>query len=175
MTRVVIALGANLGDRLANLRAAVHVLQVSGVAVDTWSSVWETPPVPADQPAFLNAVIAGETALDPEPLLDLLKQIEWERGRRPSRRWGPRPIDLDILFYGDSAYESERLTIPHPRIAERGFVLVPLAEVVSDPLPVIGRTALELLAQVNTEGIIRIGEALAGKERGPAEMGEAPR
>lgn len=155
MTCVVIALGSNLGDRAANLRAAVRELESQGVTIDARSAIWETPPVPAGQPPFLNAVVAGETALEPEPLLDVLKCIEWDLGRRPGRRWGPRPIDLDILFWGDSRHESDRLTIPHPRIAERAFVLAPLAEVIRGPLPVFGRAALELLAETSAEGIVR--------------------
>lgn len=160
MTRVVIALGSNLGDRAANLRAAVRELGAQRVTVEAGSSIWETPPVPADQPRYLNAVVAGETDLDPERLLDVLKHIEWQLGRRPSRRWGPRPIDLDILLYGDSAYESERLTIPHQRLAERAFVLAPLSEVIRGPLPVLGRSALELLAETDAEGLVRTSLSL---------------
>ena len=89
MTRIVVALGSNLGDRAANLRAAILELEEQGVTIDARSSIWETPPVPTDQPRYLNAVIAGETALDPEPLLDVLKHIEWQLGRRPSRRGRP--------------------------------------------------------------------------------------
>lgn len=160
MTRVVIALGSNLGDRKANLRAAVRELQAQGMTIAARSSIWETPPIPADQPSYLNAVVAGDTAFEPEPLLDLLKHIEWQLGRRPSRRWGPRPIDLDILFWGDSPFESGRLTIPHTRIAERAFVLAPLAEVVRGPLPVLGRSAVELLAETGTEGLVRTSLSL---------------
>lgn len=160
MTRVVIALGSNLGDRAANLRAALRELDARGVSIDARSSIWETPPVPGDQPRYLNAVVASETALEPEPLLDLLKHIEWQLGRRPSRRWGPRPIDLDLLFWGDSRYESERLVVPHPRIAERAFVLAPLAEVLRGPLPILGRPALDLLAETSSEGLVRTSLAL---------------
>ena len=157
MTRVVVALGSNLGDRAANLSRALGELDRRGVKVTKWSSIWETAPVPADQPSYLNAAIVGETVLDPEPLLELLKAIERELGRQPGRRWGPREIDLDILFFGDERYESESLVIPHLRIAERGFVLAPLAEVLDGPLPVLGRSAKELLEEVGTEGIERTG------------------
>ncbi len=160
MTRVVIALGSNLGDRLGNLRAAVRLLAERGVAVIAASSIWETAPVPADQPPFLNAVVTAETALAPEDLLTALKAIEHELGRRPTRHWGPRPADLDILFYGESTVASEALTIPHPRIAERSFVLAPLAEVMPGPLPVLGRPALELLVAVGTTGLARTPHAL---------------
>lgn len=146
MTEVVIALGSNLGDRLGNLRAAVAQMEDEGVAVTRRSSVWETAPVPADQPRFLNAVIAGETELTPQELLAVLKRIEHALGRRPSRHWGPRPADLDILFYGELVLTTPDLVIPHPRIAERGFVLAPLSEVVTGPLAVLGKSAVELLA-----------------------------
>jgi 2-amino-4-hydroxy-6-hydroxymethyldihydropteridine diphosphokinase len=171
VTRAVIALGSNLGDRLKNLRDAVSLLRRAGVAADACSSIWETDPVPPDQPRFLNAVVAGETPLAPEQLLDTLKRIESEMGRTEGRRWGPRTIDLDILFYGEISYESERLTIPHPRIAERAFVLAPLAEVISDPLPVLNMRASYLLERVGTEPVRRTAEALAS---GPtsAEVGE---
>ena len=161
MTAVVIALGSNLGDRLANLQAAVAALPAAGVTVERFSSVWETAPVPADQPSFLNAVVAGVTALEPQALLKALKQIEHDLGRRPGRRWGPRPLDLDILFYGSEAISTPALAIPHPRIAERAFVLAPLAEIVRGKLPVIGRSASDLLEEVGQEGVTRTSFALS--------------
>lgn len=157
MAAVVIALGSNLGDRLANLRAAVAGLKERGVTVRRCSSVWETDPVPPGQPVFLNAVVAGETDLDPLDLLSLLKTIEQEMGRTEGARWGPRPIDLDILFYDDLRMDSEALTIPHPRLGERAFVLAPLAEVVSGPLPVLGRSAADLLDTLDAAGVSLIG------------------
>ncbi|PFG73994.1 2-amino-4-hydroxy-6-hydroxymethyldihydropteridine diphosphokinase [Tepidiforma thermophila] len=156
MTRVAIALGSNLGDRLGNLRAAVAALEEAGVAVVRRSFAWETPPVPADQPPFLNAAVLAETDLPPASLLAALKGIEHALGRRPGRRWGPRPIDLDILFYGDLRLETPDLTIPHPRIAERAFVLAPLAEILEDPLPVLGASALELLQTTGLQGARRL-------------------
>ena len=155
MTRVVIALGSNLGDRAANLRRSVEEVEGAGVTISGRSSIWETAPVPADQPRFLNAVIVGEAALEAEELLAVLKRIERDLGRRPGRRWGPREIDLDTLFFGDCRYESGALVIPHPRIAERGFVLAPLAEVLDGPLPGLGRSAEDLLAEVGSVGIVR--------------------
>ncbi|WP_322796056.1 2-amino-4-hydroxy-6-hydroxymethyldihydropteridine diphosphokinase, partial [Tepidiforma sp.] len=104
---------------------------------------------------FLNAAVLAETDLPPHDLLALLKRIEHDLGRRPGRRWGPRPIDLDILFYGDLRLDAEDLTIPHPRIAERAFVLAPLAEVLPGPLPVLGQTAADLLAQTGLQGAVR--------------------
>lgn len=160
MTAVVLALGSNLGDRAANLRAAVAQLEARGVDVQRRSSVWETPPVPADQPAFLNAAVAGETVLSARELLTVAKAIERELGRRPGRRWGPRPIDIDILFHGDGATTEVDLDVPHPRIAERAFVLVPLTEVTDGPLPVLGESAAVLLARQDATGIVRTDEAL---------------
>jgi dihydropteroate synthase len=150
----VIALGSNLGDRLGNLRAAVRALEATGaVEVARRSSVWETAPVPADQPPFLNAVVAGPTHIGPRELLATLKRIEHDLGRRPERRWGPRPIDLDILFHGDGRIDLPDLQVPHVRILERSFVLAPLAEVLSGRLPVLGVTAIEVLNAIGTEGL----------------------
>ena len=160
MTIVCLALGANLGDRLANLRSAVAMLEQAGLHVTARSEVWETAPVPTDQPAYLNAAVVAETGLAPLELLALAKRIERDLGRRPSRRWGPRPADLDILFYGDLALESEALTIPHPRIAERPFVLAPLSDVWTGPLPVLGKTVAELLTVVGLDGAWRTGDRL---------------
>jgi 2-amino-4-hydroxy-6-hydroxymethyldihydropteridine diphosphokinase len=152
---VVLALGSNLGDRAGNLRRACALLAGGGVVLERCSHAWETPPVPADQPAFLNAAVSGQTALGAPELLALAKTIERELGRRPNRHWGPRPIDIDILFYDDARISSEDLTVPHPRIAERGFVLAPLAEAWPGPLPVLGVRALDLLARVGNEGLRR--------------------
>jgi 2-amino-4-hydroxy-6-hydroxymethyldihydropteridine diphosphokinase len=155
VTAVVISLGSNLGDRLANLRAAVQLLGEGGIAVTASSSVWETAPVPADQPAFLNAVVTAETDLSPHDLLAALKRIEHALGRRPERRWGPRPADLDILFYGNKSVHTPALVIPHPAIAQRSFVLAPLSEVLTGPLPLLGQSATQLLALVGHAGLAR--------------------
>ena len=160
MTRVVIALGSNMGDRLGHLRAAVEALGRAGVVVGARSGVWETAPVGPEQPDYLNAVVVAETALEPEVLLAELKRIEREAGRVVGERWGPRPLDLDILFFGDVVVDSEVLTVPHPRIGERAFVLAPLAEVVDGPLPVLGKRAAVLLERVGSEGVRRTGESL---------------
>jgi 2-amino-4-hydroxy-6-hydroxymethyldihydropteridine diphosphokinase len=155
MTAVYLALGSNLGDRLANLRAAVAELEERGIAVTARSAVWETPPVPADQPPFLNAALAAETSLEPNALLRELKAIEHALGRRPGPRWGPRPIDIDILFLGGERIETPELTVPHPRIAERAFVLAPLSDIVRGPLPVLGRSPVELLGSIGLQGATR--------------------
>ena len=160
MAVVVLALGSNLGARLENLRAAVAMLGEGRVEITARSSAWETAPLPADQPLFLNAVVCGETDTRPLELLRLAKAIEHRLGRRPGRRWGPRPIDIDLLFYGEERLDTDELTIPHPRIAERGFILAPLAEVWPGRLPVLGARAIDLLEGVGMEGMVRTGAAL---------------
>lgn len=129
MSRCVIALGSNLGDRLGNLQAALAALLERSVVIERRSSVWESDPLPAEQPRFLNAAAVLETTFTPRKLLTVLKDVERALGRRPAERWGPRPIDLDILYYGDEQVETVDLTIPHPRTLERPFVLAPLVEV----------------------------------------------
>jgi 2-amino-4-hydroxy-6-hydroxymethyldihydropteridine diphosphokinase len=126
-----LGLGSNVGDRRANLQAAVDALPRHGVSVLASSCVYDTEPVGEvlDQPEFLNAVVRVETALDPEALLDACKAVERELGRAAGGvRHGPRPIDVDVLLLGDVAYESERLTLPHAEVTSRRFVLVPLLE-----------------------------------------------
>ena len=128
MPEVFLALGANLGDRRQNLRAAARAL-AEFVGEIRASSLYESVPVGVtDQPLFLNAVLVGRTELAAEALLDRTQEIEIALGRRPGPRWGPRPIDIDLLLYGDAAIETPRLTVPHPRMHERGFVLRPLAD-----------------------------------------------
>ena len=141
-----LGLGSNVGDRRANLQAAVDAL-ARRVTVLASSSVYETAPVGEvlDQPDFLNACLRIETELDPESLLDACKAVERELGREPGGpRHGPRPIDVDLLRLGDTTHESERLRLPHPETTSRRFVLVPLYELDPD-LPGIG-DALTALA-----------------------------
>ena len=156
---VYIALGTNLGDRLANLQAALRSLPPA-VTVTDESHVYETPPWGyEDQPAFLNMVVKAETNLEPEPLLEYLKQLEVQLGREQKFRWGPRLIDLDILFYDDLVLDSPPLVIPHPRLHERAFVLVPLMDVAPDFVhPVLNRSISKLLADVDTTGIARFDD-----------------
>ena len=131
MTTGYLGLGSNVGDRLGHLRAAVEALGEHGVEVDARSSVYETEPVGEilDQPDFLNAAVRIATELEPEALLDACKAIEVERGRMfAGPRHGPRPLDVDLLLLGELVLESERLTLPHPQVTSRRFVLVPLLE-----------------------------------------------
>ncbi|WP_123043823.1 2-amino-4-hydroxy-6-hydroxymethyldihydropteridine diphosphokinase [Cohnella candidum] len=131
MKLAYVALGANLGDREASLSEALRrMAAVPGVRVLGISGVYETDPVGyADQPAFLNMAAAVETELAPAELLRTLLAIEKDMGRVRDIRWGPRTIDLDLLLYEGARMESEELTLPHPRMGERAFVLVPLKDV----------------------------------------------
>ncbi len=157
MTRsVYIALGSNLpsssGDRLATLAAAVERLAaVPGVAVAALSWAYETDPIPPGQPTYLNAAAELTTSLAPQALLEAAQSVERSLGRNRMQetRWGPRTIDIDLLLDGESLIESPGLTVPHPRLSERAFVLVPLAEIaalVHDPRTGISvRSLLERL------------------------------
>jgi 2-amino-4-hydroxy-6-hydroxymethyldihydropteridine diphosphokinase len=126
-----LGLGSNVGDRAAHLRAAIEALPAHGVEVEAISSPYETEPVGEvlDQPDFLNAAIRIRTELDPEPLLEVCKAIEVEQGRMlAASRHSPRPLDIDLLLLGDIELTTERLTLPHPEVTSRRFVLAPLLE-----------------------------------------------
>ena len=126
-----LGLGSNVGDREEHLRAAIRLLGEHGVEVDATSTTYETEPVGeiTEQPDFLNAAIRIRTDLEPEELLDLCKAIEAERGRLfAGPRHGPRPLDIDLLLLGDLQLSTERLTLPHPQVTSRRFVLAPLLE-----------------------------------------------
>jgi len=128
--RVYLSLGANLGDREANLRAAIRALPAAGVRVERISSLYETEPVDyLEQPWFLNCVVAGETSLEALQLLRVLHEIEAGMGSKKEFSKGPRLLDIDILLYGDATISTTELQVPHPRMLERKFVLVPLAEI----------------------------------------------
>jgi 2-amino-4-hydroxy-6-hydroxymethyldihydropteridine diphosphokinase len=153
MTLIHIALGGNMGDRMANLEAAIAAL-APDVAMLNRSPIYETDPkYVTDQPRFLNMALAAETELDGPSLLAFLKDIEQRLGRGPGERNGPRPIDLDIVFFGDDVIDLPDLTVPHPRLAERAFVLRPLADIASAIIhPVTGLGVGEMLAALDDDG-----------------------
>ena len=147
MKRVYLSLGSNIGDREGNLRKAVERLAAQEIRVLHASRIYETEPVDyKDQAWFLNQVVEAETALFPMQLLTRIGRVERELGRRRTVRNGPRTIDIDILFYGLATVETARLEIPHPRIAQRRFVLAPLAELAPDLRhPVTHRSVRQML------------------------------
>src|ERR1019366_3974720 len=151
---VYLALGSNLGDRRGNLAAALQQLR-EVVTIETVSSVYETEPVGYfEQPRFLNIACCGKTALSAQDLLHYTQTIEVAIGRQPTLRNGPRPIDIDILLFDDLHIHDDSLTIPHPRMNERAFVLFPLAEISPNVVdPITGQTARELLEHVSQEGV----------------------
>jgi 2-amino-4-hydroxy-6-hydroxymethyldihydropteridine diphosphokinase len=153
VTRVYIALGSNLGDRLGNLEKAIAMLAPAVTVVER-SPIYDTDPkYVTDQPRFLNMVLAAETELDPPALLALLKDIEASLGRTPGERFGPRPIDLDIVFFGEEIVDLPQLTVPHPRLAERAFVLRPLADIAPAlPDPASGATVAQMLESLDDDG-----------------------
>lgn len=157
--RVYLGLGSNLGDRVARLRAALDALRAADVEIEAVSSVYDTPPwgVTA-QPRFANIVAVARSRLGPFVLLGLVKTIEAEAGRDPgAERWSARPLDIDILLIEGEVVDSESLNVPHVRMHERGFVLVPLVEVAPAARhPLFGLTARELLEElpaIEREGI----------------------
>lgn len=151
---IYLALGTNLGSRSLNLVRACAALK-KFVSVSRVSHIYETPPWGiTDQPAFLNQVLEVTTELPPQELLTTVKQIEVDLGRVPAERYGPRLIDIDILLYGSQAVNTENLVIPHPRMNERAFVLVPLNELIPDVVPPgLEQTVSELLAGIDVSGI----------------------
>jgi 2-amino-4-hydroxy-6-hydroxymethyldihydropteridine diphosphokinase len=162
MARALIALGGNVGDVRATFRKAItNICAMAQAALLARSSDYATPPWGEEEQArFVNACIEVETSLDPHALLFILHEVERKFGRKreKERRWGPRTLDLDLIAYDDVAIDKPELTLPHPRLFERAFVLVPLAEIAPDRL-ISGRRIAEALADVSTDGIERLPDA----------------
>ena len=154
---VYLALGSNLGNRRLNLKTAINNLTPQ-MKLKKKSYVYETPPWGfADQPAFLNQVVIVETYEEPKRLLKHIKRLEIALGRIPNFKNGPRLIDIDILFYDDLILDTVPLVIPHPRLHERAFVLVPLADIAPDLVhPVLHKSVKEMLADINSMEVIRV-------------------
>ncbi len=143
---VHIGIGSNMGDRQANCRNAIERLKDKGIVIKKASSMYETQPWGLEeQPDFINMAVEAETGLSPEELLKTLKEVEKEMGRKETVRWGPRIIDLDILFYDDIVINMEHLHIPHPLLHKRDFVLLPLSEIAPDKIhPVLKKNIRQL-------------------------------
>ena len=158
LKRIFLGLGSNLGDREGNIVEALRHLNANRIIVSRLSPVYETEPEGiADQPLFLNAVAEAQTTLFPRQLLACVKQIETAMKRKKTSKNGPRVIDIDILFYQSAVVKTEELEIPHPRLRERRFVLVPLADLAPDLRdPVTRRTVAELLELAPTSRFRRV-------------------
>ena len=160
-TVAFLGLGSNLGDRLTNLQGAVDLLHGEpGLRVVSSSRVWETAPVGGPpQPDYLNAVIRVETDLSARDLLDVARRVEERLGRVRKERWGARSIDIDVLLFGEETIDESDLVVPHPRLAERAFVLLPLLELVADPVLPDGTRLRDL--RVRTDGVAPSASPLA--------------
>ncbi|WP_375779939.1 2-amino-4-hydroxy-6-hydroxymethyldihydropteridine diphosphokinase [Bradyrhizobium sp. ma5] len=161
MADVLIALGGNVGDvRTTFSKAIANICGMTQAALVARSSDYSTPPWgEQQQDSFTNACIEIDTSLDPHALLFTLHKIEskFGRDRKNEQRWGPRTLDLDLIAYDDVTLDKPELTLPHPRLFERAFVLVPLAEIVPDRV-IAGRRVADALAGVSTDGIFRLAD-----------------
>ena len=158
MTRVYIALGSNLANPLHQVQSALNALaELPQTKLTATSSLYRTPPLgPQDQPDYLNAVVALDTDLSAENLLDHTQKIELEHGRvRKDERWGPRTLDLDILLFGDEIINTERLTVPHYDMKNRQFMLYPLAEIAPELHFPSGESLQSVVAQLGAEPLTR--------------------
>lgn len=158
MPIIYLSLGTNLGDRIYNLQQALDGMQPH-IQIDSVSAVYETEPWGPiqEQPNYYNICVAGRTEIEPEALLSLLKKLENQIGRQPGDRWGPRLIDIDLLFYDELVWESLRLRLPHRQIADRAFVLVPLVEIAPDFVhPETGLSVSDMVSQIDIAGVDQV-------------------
>lgn len=154
MSRAVLSLGSNIGDRLATLNAALAGLAAADVHIVAFSPVYETDPVGGpEQPDYLNAVVVVETDLSPYDLLEVTQGVEAALGRVRVERWGPRTVDIDIVSFDDLVSDDPRLTLPHPRAAERAFVLAPWHDVEPGAVLSDGRAVVAVLAGLGPAGV----------------------
>ena len=161
MSLLVLSLGSNLGKtsstnaRKSNLDRAIELLLENGMKIENKSSIYETEPVGIiQQPKFLNQMLEVKTELSPQACLKIIQQVESELGRIRTIKNGPRTIDLDIIFYDNSIIFEKDLVIPHPRMHQRAFVLIPLAEILPDYIhPVYNKTVNQLLKEIDTKGV----------------------
>ncbi len=158
VSKSAIALGSNLGDSLTILEDALKTLaQTPGIALESSSSWYQTAPIGPPQPDYLNGCALLKVQLTPEELLAALLEVEKQFGRVRTQRWGPRSLDLDLLLFDRVILETPKLQIPHPRMGERAFVLVPLAEIAPDWIdPVSGKAIVQLLQGVDCSGVHRL-------------------
>lgn len=163
MQKVLLSLGSNLGNRLQRLQEACDALtQLQGTVLQQVSRVYETEAlIVEDQPVFLNIAAEIETELAPLELLNAVKAIEHRLGREDGPRWGPRCIDIDLVLWGDTILDDDRLKLPHPDFRIRRFVLAPLAEIAPDAVdPVTGKTITQLLRRKDVEGQVKVSGKL---------------
>lgn len=160
-TRTAVALGANLGDRLATLREAARQISEDVLEGAVFSSVYESEPWGyEDQPRFLNAVLVGDSEWKPPALLNYLKNLEAKLGRTPTFQNGPRVVDLDLICFGDAIWTTEGIEVPHPRMLTRAFVMVPLAEIWPDWVHPEARVRADSIAEKLSGGVTRLPEGL---------------
>jgi 2-amino-4-hydroxy-6-hydroxymethyldihydropteridine diphosphokinase len=158
VTTCAIGLGSNLGDSLAILQQALQVLNaLEGVGVKVRSQLYQTAPIGPPQPDYLNCCALLHTRLTPAALLVQLLVVEQHFGRVRQERWGPRLLDLDLLLFGSDVIQTPELVVPHPRMHERAFVLIPLRDIAADwQHPILGQTIAELAEAVDPSGIQRV-------------------